>query len=856
MADEQTPPTPDAPDGLLSRVRRLPAAVMGKARAALPTIYRYRRAIILTACGLFVLGSALATVRYVQRARERVLAEGLTVEAALARLDAGEYAEARRLARLLPKALDMPRAEEGQAHFVIGASLALETDHAWDEPNRAKLYALAARHLQQAKDLRFPPGREAEGLLLLGRCYVEAGHYAHAVGPLLEIGDDSPALHIPAQRLLALAYLKRVPPDLEKAGKHCEAYMSAPQLSPEKNAQAALLKGEILLAQGKLDACEAILADTPENSDLLQQRRLLQGKLLMARGQAAARGVEDASASDREKRDAYFDEAIEMFRKALSNHATGQGYSSQAAYLIGIALRRQGQLEAAREQFLRTRKRFYDTPEGVMASLEEAEVLQELGDFEAAHAAFERTASHITSPGRFSNPYASEKELRQRIDKGFEVFYAHQRYDLAAALAESLAPLIGKDNATQLYADSLHRWGEHLANQASQRAGPEPAKLAEVSREKYRQAGIAYARLARQRYVTREYPRDLWKSGRNFNLGRDFQSAVVVLEEYLTTEARTERPLVLIALAEAYLSLNEIDKAIASVEECLRDFQTDPAVYRARLLAATIYVEKGDRQRAKKLLRENLYHESLTPESDAWRDSLFALGSVLHDEGRLMMLESAAHTASTDTDEIDLSALQRGHLLLHDAVRQLSEAVARYPQAEQAIEARYKIAESYRAGARLPLEKLKRESIESRRAALNRQIEEELTAGLQHYDKLIARTNDKAHRQNALSVKEKKILRNAYFARGTVLYDLGAYEKAIKAYSSATSRYQHEPAAIEAYMQIAACYRRLEQPLEARGTLEQAKLVLDRIPEDAEFEPTTRFDREEWNTLLNWMSKL
>ncbi len=38
--------------------------------------------------------------------------------------------------------------------------------------------------------------------------------------------------------------------------------------------------------------------------------------------------------------------------------------------------------------------------------------------------------------------------------------------------------------------------------------------------------------------------------------------------------------------------------------------------------------------------------------------------------------------------------------------------------------------------------------------------------------------------------------------------------------------------------------------------VEQAKLVLGRMPSTAVFENTTRYNREEWTDLLGWLSDL
>jgi tetratricopeptide (TPR) repeat protein len=100
------------------------------------------------------------------------------------------------------------------------------------------------------------------------------------------------------------------------------------------------------------------------------------------------------------------------------------------------------------------------------------------------------------------------------------------------------------------------------------------------------------------------------------------------------------------------------------------------------------------------------------------------------------------------------------------------------------------------------------------------------------------------------------LLRNCYFGRADALYDLGRYEEAIKAYSDATNRYQHEPESLPAYMQIASCYRALKRPGEARGTMEQARVVLERIRPDADFARTTPLDRQAWSDLLAWLRTL
>jgi tetratricopeptide (TPR) repeat protein len=185
----------------------------------------------------------------------------------------------------------------------------------------------------------------------------------------------------------------------------------------------------------------------------------------------------------------------------------------------------------------------------------------------------------------------------------------------------------------------------------------------------------------------------------------------------------------------------------------------------------------------------------------------------------------------------------------------LSEAIQRDPEAEQAIEARYMLAQSHFYSARLPLKQLAGVNIETTRVALRRQLQNELSAAIAEYDQLKTLLVSRQEHGD-LSPVESRILRNCYFGKADALFDLEQYEDAVQAYSAATNRYQQEPEALEAFVQIAICQRKLNRLEDSRRTLEQARLVLGRMPTTAQFEKTTRYNREEWTDLLGWMSKL
>ena len=132
----------------------------------------------------------------------------------------------------------------------------------------------------------------------------------------------------------------------------------------------------------------------------------------------------------------------------------------------------------------------------------------------------------------------------------------------------------------------------------------------------------------------------------------------------------------------------------------------DAAAFRARLLASKACLEKGDLKQAEALLRENLSEQYLTPESNEWRDSLFALGEQLHIQGRYA-----------------------------EAILTLEEAIApkRYPNAPQALQARYLIADSCRRSAEVAREELEKELQGTNQVASSRQIDELFVKALGRY---------------------------------------------------------------------------------------------------------------------------
>jgi tetratricopeptide (TPR) repeat protein len=198
-------------------------------------------------------------------------------------------------------------------------------------------------------------------------------------------------------------------------------------------------------------------------------------------------------------------------------------------------------------------------------------------------------------------------------------------------------------------------------------------------------------------------------------------------------------------------------------------------------------------------------------------------------------------------------------MLLHemdrheDAIGTLEQAIERYPQDSQRLISQYIIGESYRRWAQELLDRTPQIRTESERNKNQQISSERLSTALSHFEEvqrtITLKTHD-IHNDPLMGA----MLRNCYMLEGTVLFELSRYKEAIEAFSNVASLYPDEPFVLETFVQIASCWRRLNQNDKARGSIQQAQIALDRLPPEADFAEATSLNRDEWRTLLTDMS--
>jgi len=797
------PGQPDQPRSAVSMWRRLMAFLAAD---------RLRAAIVVGATVAAVGGVLVA---WVLLRSPPSAAPTVTIEAALEALDRGAYSEARRLAQQLRDEGRVRPYRLGAVSFVLGVAAAREADNTWASDKR-RYYLLAARHLEHARDRGFPPDRDAEGIYHLGRCLFLSGRVAASRPVLREALAVNPERRGEIRFLLASACLHDAHPKLAEALGHNHSYLAEPKLSTADRNLGLVQQAQILLQMGQIDRCEATLSQVPDSAENRADAMVVRAQALMAR----ARHFKQEGPKGRTKSQQAYEAAIKILRQVPGRDTLETDATRKSTYLIGLCLLELEDYRAALAQFVRTRTLFADADEGQAANLQEAELHRQFGRDNEALAAYRRALNPILDPQEFNNPWLPLENLQARILAAYRHYVESRKFDECLRLVDMLVPVFPVVRVTELRAELHRAWGRDLLSQAEREPGQKTELLAAKGREQLRRAARTFAELAQLRAATRHYTEDLWESAINYFEGHDYRSAAKMLAEYLNAEPRRRQSQALTCLGEALLALGQFDDALSALRECIDLYPRDPITFRARLIAADASIEKNDLAEAESFLRENLGGEWLTPASREWRDSLFALGHLLH--------------ASNRFDE---------------AIARLEEAVARYPDAPQAIEARYLIADAYRRKGEAAQDRLSKDLVEAGRAARAKKVRECFEAALAKYKE----TQDSLNRRQEtaeLSAAEKAMLRNCYFCVGDMLFALKQYDAAVRAYSLAASRYHNCPEVLGAYLQIARAHARAQRPAEARGALDQAKAALARLKPDAPFSETTNYTRQEWADLL------
>jgi len=731
-----------------------------------------------------------------------------SLQPALDALDRQAYDEAQRLAKDYQAAAVEDRT--GSVDFVLGTAAAALADASLSSI-KAKHFLAAVQLLERARDHGFPPGREAEGLFWLGKSQFYAGQLTACRPTLREALKLNPRHDAEIRYLLADAYLIDAKPNPALAEEENRLALKD-RVSDEWRSRLLVQRARIMLAQGKSAETVTILDALPPAGQKSCEALLVRGELLALEAQAAGANRDLARQKNTQ--------AIQVLQLAQGADTLGADVTRRSMYLTALCLLNRGDIKEATAQFQRTARMFPNTPEAANGAFQEAELLRKAGSRDALplYGKLLRWAN----ADNYMNPWIALAPLQEKMLAVFQDYLQRQDFLACLELARAFHPLFPAFRAVELQAETEVAWARSLFSKAD--SDPSQAEnLRREGRSHLRLAGRHYATLAKLLTTTRRYTDELWNGIQADLEGHAYPHAAELLELYLKNETRRRNAQAMMLLGETLLAQGKLDEALKSLTTCISLHPNDAASFRARLDAAKVYVEKSQPAQAEALLRENLHAELLTPASAEWRESLFDLAAITYREGRY-----------------------------DEALPRLDEAAERYPQAARTPETRYLAADACRQRGLQIQRGLRQIQVESTRIEQSRQATDYLVSALDRFEQLCQVLSRKP--ESELSRTDRLVLRNIYFAISEVLFALGRYEEAANAYHTVVRRYPDSAESLEAYVQMAAAYRRLNRPRDAQAAAEQARVLLNRLKPDSLLTENTIRDRQQWTDLLNSLS--
>lgn len=345
-------------------------------------------------------------------------------------------------------------------------------------------------------------------------------------------------------------------------------------------------------------------------------------------------------------------------------------------------------------------------------------------------------------------------------------------------------------------------------------------------------AGDAYIAYSRALTLNDDagYGDAMWKGINLYDQAGDIERTIATLETFVDQRPNDAlTPEALLRLGRAYQASGQFDKAIDTFTLNQFRYPNTLSASKSAVPLAQSYIAKGPEffARAETVLRGVLENNPLlTPKAEEFKQALYELGQLYYRTGRY-----------------------------EEAVARLQEWTERYPANPEMGKVLFLMADSYRKSANLLDAQLATTAGATTQpivdvAEANAARHTRLERAKMFYDRLIDWYRDKTPDNDV----DKLQLKLAHFYRADCVYDLGDYADAVKLYDEAAFRYQDDPSALAAYVQIVNAYCAMGKPAEAKAANERAKWLLRRMPPDAFAENGLGMPRKYWDQWLAWTS--
>jgi len=431
-----------------------------------------------------------------------------------------------------------------------------------------------------------------------------------------------------------------------------------------------------------------------------------------------------------------------------------------------------------------------------------------------------------------------EADLQQRSNYMSRI--ADNLVELATATAKKQLPPEAPRASARAVANSTKP--ARSASEAPD-AREESAASSQVNPTDRRAAARSLFQQAAEMYLVQSnlYPFDEEASARALELAADaFDSAgridrVVETFSLLVKEhpAYAGRAGALHRLGVAHQARKEYIETINAYEKLLKEYPRSPDALSSMVLLAESRLNAGGEYapRGVKLLLDIV--------DDRGPDPLFRPEA---EEYRRALILLAEHYNRLSGDKAP------DHFEL--AISRLEDAVALYPEDRQMPRLRFLLAEAYRNSAQT-IREGSGVGVDDAAAA---EAERRFTEALENYRRV--RRMLASLDESSLTGLEATYLRMSYLYIGDCLSDLGKLRPAIEAYREVAWRYENEPAAVSATMQVVSCYQRLGQGEEARAALARLQWLLNKIPAAAFDTQRGMSSRAYWQAMAQRIEKI
>ncbi len=387
---------------------------------------------------------------------------------------------------------------------------------------------------------------------------------------------------------------------------------------------------------------------------------------------------------------------------------------------------------------------------------------------------------------------------------------------------------LGRQSLLARIAAWHRQWADKLARRVTKIELPELAdQLRKESRENYLSSAERLEELSRvPGLLDRNASQILWQAAQCYELGGSSEKSKEVLEAFVKNwPFDPHLPEAMFKLARMNQSQNRLVEAEEYYRRLITEYTRTPFGQQSLTLLAECYLAMGPQHydKAERILRDMVDDTSnqkqFRPESSEFRSAVFLLGKLYY--------------AKQEYEQ---------------CVGRLEEALERYPNDREGLEARFLIAQSYRSIAEKTGQLVDQTSDRQLKVTLGQSRQENLHRARDlYYEAALA-----FEKVNNRTRQEETYLQMAYMYSADCLYDLFLYDQAVKAYEKVIERYEKTPMALDSYVQIINAYQRLGQHGKIKAVLERMKWLLRQIPDEALARPGNPTPRRDWEEWIDW----